>query len=195
MKDWFKARNIWGGAFMALSDAEAGRLAKALWHFTMTGEEVELTGNEKAIYAMCLMTLRMDSDEDAALSAKRAAAGSNGGKQKVANVAIANNKNKNKEKEKEEDIVKETHLKVCKEKLRFSPPTVAEVKAYCDERRNNVDPIRFIDFYQAKGWMVGRNHMKDWKAAVRTWERSVSTVQVNDTASEEQFHLEWGGIA
>lgn len=54
----------------------------------------------------------------------------------------------------------------------FIPPTVEEVRAYCSERKNNVDPQTFVDFYQGKGWMVGKNKMKDWKAAVRTWERS-----------------------
>ena len=54
---------------------------------------------------------------------------------------------------------------------RFTPPTLAEVKAYCEERGNNVDPERFIDFYESKGWMIGKNKMKDWKAAVRTWEK------------------------
>ena len=54
---------------------------------------------------------------------------------------------------------------------RFKPPTIQEVKAYCIERGNTVDPERFIDFYESKGWMVGKNKMKDWKAAVRNWER------------------------
>ncbi len=55
---------------------------------------------------------------------------------------------------------------------RFTPPTLEEVKAYCLERGNNVDAQRFIDYYTANGWKVGKNSMKDWKAAVRTWERS-----------------------
>ncbi len=54
---------------------------------------------------------------------------------------------------------------------RFAPPTVEEVKEYCRERGNGVDAQRFVDFYEMKGWMVGKNKMKDWKAAVRTWER------------------------
>lgn len=53
----------------------------------------------------------------------------------------------------------------------FTPPTLDEVINYCSERKNNVDADRFIDFYSCKGWMVGKNKMKDWKAAVRTWER------------------------
>lgn len=52
------------------------------------------------------------------------------------------------------------------------PPTLEDVKAYCTERQNNVDPERFIDYYDSNGWMVGKNKMKDWKAAVRTWERN-----------------------
>lgn len=54
---------------------------------------------------------------------------------------------------------------------RFIPPTVDEVSAYCQERGNSVDPQRFVDYYSSNGWMVGKNKMKDWKAAVRTWEQ------------------------
>lgn len=53
----------------------------------------------------------------------------------------------------------------------FTPPTVEEVKAYCTERGNNVDAEYFVDWYTTKDWMVGKNKMKDWKAAVRTWEK------------------------
>lgn len=55
---------------------------------------------------------------------------------------------------------------------RFTPPSLDEVKAYCQERKNNVDPQTFIDFYASKGWYVGKNKMRDWKAAVRTWEKN-----------------------
>ncbi len=55
---------------------------------------------------------------------------------------------------------------------RFQPPTLEEVKAYCIERKNNVDPERFIDYYTSNGWLVGKTKMKDWKAAVRTWEKN-----------------------
>ncbi|NDV68568.1 hypothetical protein [Dysgonomonas sp. 25] len=54
----------------------------------------------------------------------------------------------------------------------FIPPTFEEVQAYCLERKNTIDPQKFIDFYSAKGWMIGKNKMKDWKAAIRTWEQS-----------------------
>ena len=54
----------------------------------------------------------------------------------------------------------------------FVPPSLEEVSAYCSERKNDVDPQRWIDYYTSNGWMVGRSKMKDWKAAVRTWERN-----------------------
>ena len=84
------------------------------------------------------------------------------------------NSNKEIDNDKEEDLI----TKLEKEELaktktkRFTPPTLEEVKAYCLERRNGIDPQRFISSYQSKGWMVGKSPMKDWKAAVRTWERS-----------------------
>lgn len=53
----------------------------------------------------------------------------------------------------------------------FIPPKVEDVAAYCRERNNTIDPQQFVDFYTMKGWRVGKETMKDWKAAVRTWER------------------------
>ena len=57
-------------------------------------------------------------------------------------------------------------------RTQFIPPTLEDVQAYCKERKNDVDAERFINHYTSNGWLVGRNKMKDWKAAVRTWERS-----------------------
>jgi|GEM_PF-2406086 len=56
--------------------------------------------------------------------------------------------------------------------VRFTKPTVEEISEYCKERNNEVDPQRYFDFYEAKGWMIGKNKMKDWQAAVRTWEKT-----------------------
>ena len=62
---------------------------------------------------------------------------------------------------------------------KFIPPTIDEVRAYCKERNNNVDAERFVNFYESKGWMVGKNKMKDWKASVRTWEQKNKPVKRN----------------
>lgn len=135
MKEWFKARNVWGAAITALSDEEAGRLAKAIWAYTMNGELIEIEGAGKGIFAMILMTLGQDEQYESELSKVRAKAGSLGGKQKQANVIKANqelandskskqmvandsncynknkNKSKNKEKELEQDIMFERFWK------------------------------------------------------------------------------------
>ena len=60
-------------------------------------------------------------------------------------------------------------------------PTLEEVKEYCFERGNKVDPERWFDYYTSNGWRVGKNPMKDWKAAVRTWERGESKVKSRNT--------------
>lgn len=74
----------------------------------------------------------------------------------------------------------DTQVKLSKDKLskdkkkssHFVPPTVDEVRTYCEERHNFVDAQNFVDFYEMKGWMVGKSKMRDWKAAVRTWEKN-----------------------
>lgn len=76
-----------------------------------------------------------------------------------------NNNNNNKENNNINIITKE----------RFIKPTLEEVKEYCEERNNGIDAEMFINFYESKGWMVGKNKMKDWKACIRTWEKSRNT--------------------
>ena len=66
----------------------------------------------------------------------------------------------------------ETPQVAAKKTKRFIPPSLEDVQSYCLERGNSVDAERFIDYYTANGWMVGKNKMRDWKAAIRTWERS-----------------------
>lgn len=55
---------------------------------------------------------------------------------------------------------------------RFVPPTIDEVSFYCKERNNLIDPERFFNYYTSNGWRVGKSPMKDWRAAVRTWEKN-----------------------
>lgn len=74
--------------------------------------------------------------------------------------------------ENNKNIYTPSNINVCSPKAKnFIPPAVEEVRAYIAEKAYSVDADRFVDFYTAKGWMIGSNKMKDWKAAVRTWER------------------------
>jgi len=70
---------------------------------------------------------------------------------------------------------------------KFIIPTVKELEEYCKERKNNVNPNKFFDFYESKGWLVGKNKMKNWKAAVRTWENNNNT-STNGNNKEESIY-------
>ena len=70
---------------------------------------------------------------------------------------------------------------------RFTPPTLAEVQAYVLERQSPVDPQGFIDFYESKGWLVGKAPMKDWKAAVRTWEKEDKSKKQQSNEKSKQY--------
>ena len=77
--------------------------------------------------------------------------------------------------EKDIEIEKEIHSSAkstTTKRKRFEKPTLSEIKAYCIERGNKVDAQHFFDYYESNGWRVGKNSMKNWQAAVRTWERS-----------------------
>ena len=95
----------------------------------------------------------------------------------VTESVIENNQSKSIELEKEKDteIEIDTEIKESKAKKTtkvFTPPTIEEVQEYCNERMNGIDAEQFVDYYQTRGWVVGKVKMKDWKAAVRTWERN-----------------------
>ena len=76
--------------------------------------------------------------------------------------------------EKEIKIEKEidSSASTTTKRKRFEKPSISDIKQYCIERNNNVNAEQFFDYYESNGWKVGKNSMKDWKAAVRTWERS-----------------------
>ena len=81
----------------------------------------------------------------------------------------------------DKDRLNKRESKREKNASRFTPPQVEEVKQYCVERENGIDAEAFIDYYTARGWKIGSQLMKDWKAAIRTWERR----NFKDTHKEE----------
>jgi hypothetical protein len=172
-----------------LSDQELGRLVRALATYHATGEQQELAGRESIAYDFIKVDIDRIDEKYAAKcdtnrnNRQRSSTNDNERERTMTNVP------KDKDKVKEKDI-KENDLSVIKEKRqRFSPPTADEVKAYCQERGNHVDPQRFVDFYTAKGWRVGNNPMKDWKAAVRTWEQrdNITPLNTGQTYTQRQY--------
>ena len=90
--------------------------------------------------------------------------------------------------------VGETPTDTSKKSNKFTPPTLEEVTEYCKERNNSVDANRFIDFYESKGWFIGKNKMKDWKAAVRTWERKEITKPKPKTTQIESHDYDFNEL-
>lgn len=90
-------------------------------------------------------------------------------------------KAKPKEKDNVNDNVNDNNKKT------FTPPSVSDVSDYCTLNGYGIDPESFVDFYASKGWMVGKNKMKDWKASVRTWVRS-QRQESTAKGSKNQFH-------
>lgn len=85
--------------------------------------------------------------------------------------------------------IKKKDPKGSKEKAHFVPPTLENVIGYCREKGYKVDAERFIDFYESKGWMVGKNKMKDWKVAVRNWARQDKSTGVSNVpVVKTKFH-------
>ena len=92
--------------------------------------------------------------------------------------------------EKDIEIEKEIHSSAkstTTKRKRFEKPTLSEIKAYCIERNNNVDAQHFFDYYESNGWKVGKNSMKNWQAAVRTWEKNSYT---NTTKQQKKTNTE-----
>ena len=160
-----------------LNDAERGRLFTACLTYSMTGAEPDLRGNERFVWPTIREQIDRDTKKYSDFCKKQQ---ENIRKRWDTTVydgtsGIPDDTKHTKEKEKEKENILsspnvEDSIARTPARKRFTPPTLAEVTAYCRERPNAVDPQRFIDYYTANGWKVGKNSMKDWKAAVRTWE-------------------------
>ena len=166
---YVKAYFDWIEQTAALSDAERGRLFIAVLEYARSGLEPKLDGRESILFPVFRATL----DRDNKISETNSKNGSLGGR---GNKACESGRKQNKATESEQKATKDKDKDKDKDESitrarRFTPPTLDDVLAYVRERGSDIDPQRFLDFYASKGWMVGKNPMKDWKAAVRTWEK------------------------
>ena len=121
------------------------------------------------------------------------------------NIYNSNYNNTNYNKELKETIIINNNSKENKESFsenttktktkRFTKPTLEEVEQYCSERKNSIDAQTFIDYYESKGWLVGKTPMKDWKAAIRNWERrkdnNTTTTNKSTYVSPYQYNEEF----
>ena len=97
-------------------------------------------------------------------------------------------------KEKKEKKSKKESISKDIPKKKFLKPTIQEIADYCKERNNGIDADYFYDFYESKGWMVGSNNMKNWKACVRTWEKQSKKSEYKKEALPSWFNNEQKGI-
>ena len=163
------------GGMRKLSDAECGRLFRALLSYSAGADVglINLQGREEVLFDVYSQQIDRDiaaydgrCEQNRENAKKRSQAIGSDRKQSVA-IGSETSQDKDKEKDKGKDkkgVDKNAHA-------RFIPPTVEAVDEYCRSRGNRVNAQRFVDYYSANGWKVGKNPMKDWKAAVRTWEQ------------------------
>ena len=175
---YVKAYYDWIEQTAALEDDERGRLFIAVLEYARSGTCPELSGREAVLFPVFRATI----DRDAQKAETNSKNGSLGGRGKKAdeserkqNKATESERKATKDiRQKKEDIRQRTEEEIVLRAGRFTPPTLAEVQSYVAERHSPVDPQGFLDFYESKGWMVGKTPMKDWKAACRNaekWER------------------------
>ena len=152
-----------------LSDSELGRLFRALMTYSTTGEKTQLNGREETAFDFISIAIDAAKERYNAKCAKLKANGETANATKCHQMPP----NATQEKRKKKDTIPPTPLAGGEGvSSRFVPPTPQEVTAYCQERQNGIDGSEFCDFYASKGWMIGKTKMKDWRAAVRTWEKS-----------------------
>lgn len=177
-------------AMQKLKTAELGRLFEAVLRYTDTGEQYELLGKE--IFAFEVLKAEVDAIRENPDHSTLPTEGMNirpayfpypscetqpvspeSPPLSIYNISSSNSisSEKKEDKQEKEDEKRDKGVQGGKRKPPFVPPTLEEIQAYVAERKSPVNPEAFYNFYQAKGWMIGKNKMQNWHAAISTWER------------------------
>ena len=181
---YVKAYFDWIEQTATLSDAERGRLFIAILEYARSGLEPKLDGREGILFPVFKTTIDRDNKKSQ-ICAQNGKLGGRGNKasesqlkQNKANESeITNIRHKTEDKEKEKDI------------SAFVPPSVSDVAQYCREQGYHINAESFVSFYASKGWMVGKNRMKDWKSAVVTWENRWKEEHGEQQSSNCAYHV------
>lgn len=173
---------FYGSFFEALScldDDVRLKCYDAVISYALSGNEPTLDGVPKAVFA--LIKPQIDANNERYVNGcKGAEYGKRGGRPLKNPIGVIDenpigvfdeNPKETPNENENENVNDNENVKEKKKATKFVKPTLEEIRAYCQERNNGVDPERFFDFYESKGWKVGNQGMKDWKAAVRTWEQ------------------------
>ena len=186
-KKSFIIYDSWGKVFKSLPKEQAGELIQALCAYSFDDNENDIDDPAlAAIFVMVKDKLDEDAENYEEVKKKRTAAiKKRWGDKSQREEDTQGNKSIEKNTNEYTSILNDSvsvsvsdSVSISKdidkgnrERSAFRPPDVTEVRSYCQERKNKVDPERFVDFYTSKGWLVGKSKMKDWRAAVRNWEK------------------------
>ena len=170
-REYFKCFHSYFEKTKSLTDAEVGRLFRALMKFSATGEAPSLAGRESIAFDFIADEIVRDQEayanlcrQNAENRAQRPSTTVND-RQRNATEGYETDKVKGKRNIKEISSKEDT-----KKSTAFHAPTLEEVKARCEEMGYTLDPVAFISHYQSVGWKVGKNPMKDWKASLAGWQ-------------------------
>ncbi len=161
------------------TDEERGRIMTAMLEYAATGTIPDFSGSEKYIWPSIQAQIDRDMEDYRQKCETNHSNGKKGGRPKKQTVIseterFSEKPKKPKDNDKDNDRDKDSESIGADKpptRSRFSPPGVDEVRAYCAEKGYSIDPEHFVDHYTANGWKVGKAPMKDWKAAVRNWDR------------------------
>ena len=184
MKNSFVLYTDWLPMFENMTKDARSEIVLAIFQYAAGKEYVLTDPTAQAIFPMILATMQRDADRYEETCEKNRSNGAKGGRPKTEqNRPVLEETDRKPDEAKKPDYEYEydndsviEKEKQAKEKpgsrrASFVKPTVEEVADYCIERHNAVDPEQFVDFYDSKGWKIGKEPMRDWKAAVRTWEK------------------------
>ena len=156
-----------------LGDSAAGRLFKAMLRYAMDGTVPVLKGKEGVAWTVA----RQHMDREAEVYEKKVKHLKRGNVPVTEKKGSVSEQDKEKDNDKDKDKDKYIYMggkppeaPAPKAHIYIQPPSLEEIRSYCQERGNQVDPEYFYHYYQSNGWRVGKNPMRDWKAAVCAWE-------------------------
>ena len=179
---WFKMFLHQKAIIDSVDDATAGKALKALFQYFATGEDIELDQLSFVVFSAfkpCVDAsfeeFRKLSEAGKAGNKKRWGDNKSGGDTTRQHPITPDPEDRGKKIEERgkriEDRGQKTNGDNLQDATGFVPPTVDEVRTYCQENNCQINPESFVDHYAANGWMVGNNKMSDWEAAVRNWNR------------------------
>lgn len=180
-------------AIKDVEDKEKIQIYEAICKYSLYEDETELTGITKTLFTLIKPQLKANT--------KRFQDGKKGGRPKKITSGYENKETDGYSEKKpnnnvnvndnDNDNVNDNDIKEKLKRKNFIKPTLEEIKNYCTERSNKVNATKFYNFYESKGWKIGKETMEDWKACIRTWEEPKETSNLKHKQYEQRQGVDW----